>query len=230
MTLASLLHFSRPRLVACLTLAGGLALVPAFARAQAPATAPTGEPTLTTADTTNAAAWMRGRAAWTSSRRSFAVGDIITVLVDEYTLASANKGVTATDRRRRDAGVRLQAPGSAGAPGMSMNGGFSTNNDGESVQRGENVRRNAFRSELSVRVLEVSPTGMLRIAGSKAVTVDEDEQDISLTGWVRPQDVSAQNVVVSERIADAEINYAASGGLGKPKGGIIGRVISMIWP
>lgn len=229
MTLASLPFFSLVRLPARLAILVGLLAIGARAPLAAQA-APAAAPSLTTADTATAASWMRGRAAWTSSRRSFAVGDIITVLVDEYTLASANKGVTATDRRRRDAGVRLQGPGSAEAPGISMDGSFSTRNDGESVQRGENVRRNAFRTELSVRVLEVSPSGMLRIEGSKAVNVDKDEQDITLTGWIRPQDVSGQNVVASERVADAEINYKSKGSLGKPKSGIIGRLLSAIWP
>lgn len=172
----------------------------------------------------------RGRASWTSSRSGFGVGDIITVIVDEATLATAKKGVTATDRRRRNADFSLSTPGSSDAPGTQFDAGFGTRNDAESVQRGESTRGTAFRTELGVRVVEVSPAGMLRVEGSKLVTVDKDEQQVTVTGWLRPQDVSPRNVVYSDRLADAEITFTSSGGLAKPKGGIIGRIIGFIWP
>ena len=170
------------------------------------------------------------RASWTSSRSGFAVGDIITVLVDEATLASARRNESATDRRRRNADFSLSTPGSSDAPGTRMDAGFGTRNDAESVQRGENLRGTAFRTELGVRVVEVSPSGMLRVEGAKTVTVDQDEQEVTVTGWLRPQDVSPRNVVVSDRLADAEISFAASGNLAKPRGGFLGRILGFLWP
>ena len=41
------------------------------------------------------------RLNWTSDRRSFAVGDLIIVHIDEYTLASANMSDNATQRRKK---------------------------------------------------------------------------------------------------------------------------------
>ncbi|HLV26686.1 MAG TPA: flagellar basal body L-ring protein FlgH [Gemmatimonadales bacterium] len=182
------------------------------------------------APSSEAAETTRKRTSWTSSRSGFVVGDIITVLVDEATLASARKGVSATDRRRRNADFSLSTPGSSDAPGTSMDAGFGTRNDAESIQRGESTRGTAFRTELGVRVMEVSPSGMLRVEGAKTVTVDEDVQEVSVSGWLRPQDVSPRNVVVSDRLADAEITFGSTGNLAKPRGGIIGRILGMIWP
>lgn len=170
------------------------------------------------------------RTSWTSSRSGFVVGDIITVLVDEATLASARRNESATDRRRRNADFSLSTPGSSDAPGTRMDAGFGTRNDAESVQRGENLRGTAFRTELGVRVVEVSPSGMLRVEGAKTVTVDQDEQEVTVTGWLRPQDVSPRNVVVSDRLADAEISFAATGNLAKPRGGFLGRILGFLWP
>ncbi len=62
------------------------------------------------------------------------------------------------------------------------------------------------------------------------VDVDKNKQEITFTGWVRPEDVSAQNAVDSWRVADAQLVYAGKGPLGKPKGGIVGRVLGMVWP
>lgn len=184
-----------------------------------------------TADAARAdAPQLGGRMSWTSSRSGFAVGDIITVLVDEATLASARKGVTATDRRWRDADFTMSSPGSSAAPGTRMDAGFGTRNDAESIQRGESTRGTAFRTELGVRVVEVSPSGMLKVEGAKTVTVDKDVQEVMVSGWLRPQDVSPRNVVVSDRLADATITFGSTGNLAKPRGGIIGRVLGMIWP
>jgi len=209
-------HFAAITISACLAAS---IVAPAAVQAQQTATA-----------APESAAPTGSRASWTSSRSGFAVGDIITVLVDEATLASARRNESATDRRRRNADFNLRTPGSGDAPGTSMDAGFGTRNDAESVQRGENLRGTAFRTELGVRVVEVSPSGMLRVEGAKTVTVDRDEQEVTVSGWLRPQDVSPRNEVVSDRLADAEIIFASSGNLAKPRGGIIGRIIGMLWP
>lgn len=169
------------------------------------------------------------RQSWTSPRRAFTLGDVVTVLIDEYTLASANTGNSASDNRRRDMG--LDGSFSAAGSGMNARGGVSSNNRAESVQRGEAVRQNRFQSEMSVRIVALdSTTGLLQLRGSKMVDVDRNKQEVTFTGWVRPQDVSAQNQVESWRVADAELLYTAKGSLGKPKGGILGRILGAVWP
>lgn len=169
------------------------------------------------------------RQSWTSARRAFIMGDVVTVLVDEYTLASANTGTSATDTRRRDMG--LNGGFNSGLTGMTMRGNVSSNNGSTSNQRGEAVRQNRFQSEMSVRIVAVdSVSGLLQLKGSKLVDVDKNKQEVTFTGWVRPQDVSAQNQVESWRVADAQLLYTAKGSLGKPKGGIIGRIFGMLWP
>jgi flagellar L-ring protein precursor FlgH len=169
----------------------------------------------------------RTRQSWTSPRRSFGVGDVVTVLVDDYTLASANTSNTASDSRRRDLGLDARTPGG----GIPMSADVGTRNDADSRQRGEAVRQNRFQSEMSVRVVAIDSTsGLLKLEGTKLVDVDKNRQEIRFTGWVRPQDVSAQNSVDSWRVANAELLYTGKGPLGKPKGGIIGRVLGMVWP
>lgn len=215
-----------------LVVAGALALGGRSAAAQAPAGQPTTPAASTTAapEVTAAAAPARpARLSWTSPRRAFTVGDVVTVLVDEYTLASANTGNSATDTRRRDLG--LNGGFSTGVTGTNMRGSVGTNNASSSNQRGEAVRQNRFQSEMSVRIVGVDPaTGLLQLKGSKLVDVDENKQEITFTGWVRPQDVSAQNQVESWRVADAQLLYTSEGNLGKPKGSIIGRILGAVWP
>src|SRR5690606_19983341 len=66
--------------------------------------------------------------------------------------------------------------------------------------------------------------------GGKTVIMDEHEQYVTLTGWVRPEDVTPQNVVESWRIADSRIEYRAEGKRGKPRRGLLSRILGVILP
>jgi flagellar L-ring protein precursor FlgH len=166
------------------------------------------------------------RRSWTSDRLRVQVGDVITVLIDERTLASAGLRDHDVDRRSRDMGVQANMPG-----GTSMGGSLSSGQDNDARRTGESVRQNNFRSEVSARVIAVSPTGMLQLQGEKELLVDRAVQKVTVTGWVRPNDISvATNTVESWRMADARIAYAQSGDLGKPRGGIITRILGKLWP
>ena len=163
--------------------------------------------------------------SWTTDRRHFQVGDVISVLLDEYTLASANRNTVAEELRRGS----LEA--SAALDGSTLaRGGLETQRGARSRDRGESVRRDRLAGEITVRVVEVDERGLLRVEGTKRVTVDAHEQEMTLSGWVRPEDVPAHNVMESWRIADASIEYASTGDLGKPKKGFISRILGWFWP
>jgi flagellar L-ring protein precursor FlgH len=197
--------------------------------AQAPAqqagatAAPRGPSAMPPADS---AATRKPRRSWTSDRRDFAVGDIITVLVDENTAASANKETSATDEKSRkmDFSATLPPP----APGKSASIGSS--NNGASRQNGQATRGNQFTGEISVKIVAIGKDGNLQIKGTKTVDVDKNKQLMTLSGWIRPQDVSSTDYAESARIADAEIVYTSQGSLGKPKSGILTRVLGIVWP
>jgi flagellar L-ring protein precursor FlgH len=177
----------------------------------------------------NAAA-PRRIASWTSDKREYAVGDVITVLVSEATLASATKSQTGSDQQTRANDVALTPPkiGTTSLP--SIDADMSMNKNSASKQNGAAQRGVNFRGDISVRVVAVDKSGLVQIKGSKMVDVDKNRQQLNLTGWVRPEDVSMQNLVASERVADISLTYELSGNLGKTRGGILGRLITVFWP
>ena len=183
-----------------------------------------GPSTMPPADST--AAQRKAPRSWTTDRRDFAVGDIITVIVDERTAASANKETVATDQKRRKMDFDATLP----APAAGKNAGIQSSNDGSSRQNGEATRGNDFVGEISVKVMAISKEGNLQIKGSKTVDVDKNKQVMTLSGWLRPQDVSTTDYAASSRIAEAQLTYTAQGSLGKPRGGILTRVLGVVWP
>jgi len=169
------------------------------------------------------------RLNWTSDRRSYTFGDLIIVHIDEFTLASANMTDNATQRRRKNTDFQLITPGAvaATAPGAQ----FSTNNNGESAQRGDRSRQLRLDGEITARVMSIDPvSGVLTIKGTKTIGVDKEQQSINFTGAVRPQDLNGSNAIASSRVADAKLDIANKGSLGKPKQGIFGKIISALWP
>lgn len=224
----------RPRgrsLAALGTTAALLATLPAALRAQAAPNAPgpnAAAPNAAPASTFDPKP-VAGRPAlrgWTQDRREYAVGDILTVLVDDYTISTAVKDDINSQRRSRDLAFSLEKPGT----GPSTSAGLSSRNNGDAQNRGEARRENRFQSELSVRIAAVGPNGTYQVKGTRLVDVDKAKQQVTLTGWVRAQDVSPANTVESSRLADAQLTYQSPGPLGKPKQGLVTRVVSLLWP
>jgi flagellar L-ring protein precursor FlgH len=190
-----------------------------------PATAGTqAAPTTASATTVPPVAPIKPRESWTADRRNFVVGDIITILIDDYTISTAVKENTATDNRTRGLSVNARLPTS------SKQVGLDARNTADQQQRGQARRENRFQNEMSVRVVAVGPNGLLQVKGTKKIDVDKALQDIVFTGWVRAQDVSTSNVIESSRVADAQLGYASPGPLGTPKQGMITKILGALWP
>ena len=64
---------------------------------------------------------------------------------------------------------------------------------------------------VSVHVVRVFRNGNLEILGQKKLTLNNGDEYIRVHGIVRPQDIDAENVVSSERIANANIQYIGAG-------------------
>lgn len=167
------------------------------------------------------------RQSWTSDRMPLAVGDIITVNVDEHLLASADRKNAADDQRSRSLGMDVQQSLS---PGMNPQANISSQNNGHSQNEGRASRTNDFVGAITARVVAVSPAGLLQVKGTKVVVLDKSSEELTVSGWIRPDDVSPANAIESWRIADAKLAYHSTGDLEKPKGHLLLRILGALWP
>lgn len=204
-------------LSACAAIVATMTLAPAVHAQQGKAITPD-----TSAHLTSTA--LPGRQSWLSDRRDFHLGDIVTILVDEYTLTSLDKQVDATDSRSRSLGFGLSTPNG------DKNFDITSNNSAESQNHGTDARTNRLTTEMSARVVAIAPNGLMQLKGTKGIFVEQSKVNLTLSGWVRVQDVSPDNIVQSFRMADADLDYQAEGPLGKAKSGIIGRLLGAFWP
>jgi flagellar basal body L-ring protein FlgH len=62
------------------------------------------------------------------------------------------------------------------------------------------------------------------------LNVDKNAQEVVMSGFVRPQDVGPFNQVDSWRVGELRLDYKAQGDLGKPKQGILGKLLGFLVP
>lgn len=163
------------------------------------------------------------RSSWTGDRTRLAPGDLVTILVDEYTLATANRDEALF--RNRDRNLGISASGGTSGAGF----GARTVNDERDRTRAETYRRDRLAAEVTARVMEVGPDGSLRLEGRRLLRIDNHDQELTVRGWIRPGDVGGGNTVASYRLADAEILYETNGSLGRSRS-FLGRLVDRIWP
>ena len=142
-------------------------------------------------------------------QKTIKVGDVVTVLIVEDAKAG-EKAETDTHRESEvDDSLQLQTPSAPTGFGINLQGNHRNSGGGTTA------RSAFFTAKVSAIVEEVLPGGNLRIAGKQVVTVNHDEQRISLKGIVRPSDIGPQNQVYSYSLANAEISYEGTGVLAK---------------
>jgi flagellar L-ring protein precursor FlgH len=141
--------------------------------------------------------------SYTSDLRPRRVGDLLTVMVYESASASTSADTTAG----RDAGVGLEVQ----LPAKDHAAGIKTNNQMDG--HGRTVREGRVLAQLTVAIRDITPQGILVVAGEQLLEVNNEKQQIKVEGQVRPQDVSDANVVLSTRIANARISYVGQGDL-----------------
>ena len=146
-----------------------------------------------------------------SDIRAREVGDILTVSLNET--FTATKSQSANSAKNDNFGVTLPT----GLPNI-LTGGYDKNAAGLNAGTtrsfagsGDAAQSNSLTGFLTVTVTRVFENGNMEIAGQKKLRLNNGDEYVRLTGLVRPEDVSATNVVLSNRVADAEIVYVGAG-------------------
>jgi len=162
-------------------------------------------------------------------------GDILTVAI--YEKASASKEASTSTGRDSSASAGLtnlfglEKYLSKSSSAIDPSSLVSTDYKNEFKGTGATTRKEDLVATLTAQVVEVMPNGNLKIAGSKTVTVNREDQLINLSGEVRPVDISSGNIVDSKYILDARIAYTGEGVISDKQGqGWLVRTMDSVWP
>ena len=140
------------------------------------------------------------------------VGDMLTVTLQEKT--DAKKSADTATQKATDSS--LSAPSFLGAP-VTSSGREVLSTELSSAydfQGGsDSGQSNSLTGSVTVVVVAVQANGNLVVQGEKWININQGEEFIRLRGIVRPSDISPDNTISSERVANADIQYSGDGTL-----------------
>lgn len=147
-----------------------------------------------------------GSSGLMADQRAHRAGDVLTVMLEEVTQAS-KRANTLTSKK---SGVSILPPVIAGSSidiDANLEAGSSFSGGGSSTQQ------NALTGSMTVIVQQVLPNGLLQIKGDRALSLNQGDEVLRLSGYVRASDVDQYNRVSSLRVANARISYSGHGAL-----------------
>lgn len=173
------------------------------------------------------------------------VNDIVTIVIDEYSSGN-NSADTATSKAtstlaevssffgvekylgRRNKDLTNGDIATGGLSPLIQVGGSSKNS---LTGKGQTSRDGELNAKISARVVKIMDNGNLVIEGRRQLTVNSEDQYIIISGIVRPEDVTSDNIISSQYIADARIFYTGRGIVNdKMRPGWLTRVVDWTWP
>jgi flagellar L-ring protein precursor FlgH len=141
------------------------------------------------------------------------VGDIVTVIIainDKATLGnSSGRSQTTKDGVAIDYGFNNGTPAAAVNQPAKITGDLS--NLSSTVGQGNIDRSEQIQVSVAAVVTRVLPNGNLVISGSQEVRVNYEMRQLTVAGIVRPLDISLNNTIRYDHIAEARISYGGRG-------------------
>jgi flagellar L-ring protein precursor FlgH len=153
------------------------------------------------------------------------VGDILTVEIIEFSTAQSQARTQTDNEHQSD--LSNQATGALDfLPLFNLNADVHNQYNGQ----GTTSRQGNLRAKITATVVGIDDTGNLIIEGTRTVNINGERQLTTLRGTVRPQDVTADNIVYSYNISNAQITYSGKGMVqDAQKPGILTRIINWIF-
>ncbi len=185
---------------------------PTQARDYRPLTMPT--PPLEQTPSDLASLWRPGSRAFFKDQRAAQVGDLVTVLVDITDAADVEDGTTATRNGTESFGIP-NLFGLKGKIAQAVTGANSlnTNSSNSNVSTGTIKRNESVTLRLAGTVTQLLPNGNFVVSARQEVRVNSELRVLEVSGIVRPQDISSDNTITHDRMAEARISYGGKGQL-----------------
>ena len=144
-----------------------------------------------------------------SDVKAVRVHDPVDVVVSESLAASTDGAVK--NQRASTASSQVSALLGKLKAGNALNNLLSQNSASSLNAQGQSVTNSSIATTLGGEVASVLPNGMLVIEVVRQLTFNQQTQLIRLRGLVRPEDVNAQNQVMSTSITDMELEVVGKG-------------------
>jgi flagellar L-ring protein precursor FlgH len=162
--------------------------------------------------------WNPGARSFFHDQRASRVGDILTVNIEIDDKAELSNQSSRSRTATTDAGV-THFFGLERTAGRLFPNGFDpahmVGGASSSDQAGQGAinRKEKINLVVAAVIVDRLPNGNLVIAGRQDVMINSELRQLTISGVVRPEDVSPENTIDHTQIAEARISYGGQGQL-----------------
>jgi len=174
--------------------------------------------------------WKEGSSSPYSTHKAFKTGDVITVIILETTTAQHKAGTDTS--AKDDLSIQFRHTIQRLRPLMAPDKTHAVTGSGAHTYAGAGgtTRTSKVQAKIAAVVEKILPNGNLIISGNHKMEVNEELQEITLTGVVRPKDVTLYNTVYSYQVADANVSIRGTGTASEAQApGWITRILNWIF-
>jgi flagellar L-ring protein FlgH len=140
------------------------------------------------------------------------VGDIVTIVLSEAT----NAQKSATTKTQKSTTDTLPGVSLFGSPvtvhGASVLSG-SVNDASKFDGEGNSAQSNSLTGYITATVAKVLPNGNLYLKGEKKIWINQGQENVVVSGVIRPIDLAPDNSIPSSKVANARISYGGKGAI-----------------
>ena len=167
--------------------------------------------------------------------RAYQPMDLVTIIVSEVSEGEKTAETETKSKSTMEASIEallgIPQAWEDRNPQASLNPAVKADTINNFKGEGSTERTGTLKAKISAMVVEILPSGILRIEGEKIISVNSEEQTMVISGLVRPYDLNAKNEVDSSKIANLRIDYYGDGTVGETQvGGWLGRLMHVVWP
>ncbi len=160
--------------------------------------------------------WQSNRTTFFEDQRANDIGDIITVLIDiedEATLENETERTrTGAENAGLDSFLGLEQSLNRVLP-EAVNNANLADFDSNSTHSGTGSieREDEVKLRMAALIMQLLPNGNMVIHGKQEVLVNFEKRVLRIDGVIRPEDISVDNTVSYDQIAEARIVYGGEG-------------------
>jgi flagellar L-ring protein precursor FlgH len=141
--------------------------------------------------------------------KAFRLHDVVSVVVTESLAASTDGQVK--NSRSSNASSKISSLFGALKAGNAMQNLVGQASSSGLTAQGQSTTNSSLETTFGAEVVDVLPNGMLVVQATRQLTFSQQTQLIRLRGLVRPEDVSAQNQILSTAMTDLELEVTGKG-------------------
>jgi len=172
--------------------------------------------------------WDDNSASPYSPQSAYKVGDIVNVIVMES--SSAKNLATTKTSAGDDFSAKLSHTIQKLTPYIGANNSVTGSLSNKYTGDGSTTRGSNVTAKIAAWVTDVLPSGNLMIKGVHKVNVNNEKQEITITGMIRAKDVSGGNTIYSYQIANANLSISGQGVVDEGSSpGFLSRIFNWIF-